>query len=284
LARQGHSGQARGRITSAALSWPWLRVLAAIGCSSVWGCGGGSEAAQRSEAVEPVAANPAPAEPNVARGNKKNGRKNAQKRARRPVAISNNGVWWRAYAFFAPDSFEGYKARTATEGHDIGLSSKVGFVSLRRAYAKDGVSFELELLDVAHCPRLRDVFLRSRELSRESESVVIRPMKVQSERAVTQWLASNNIARTSVLVADRFLVNVNVKPASSPNASIAIASKLDFAGLEKLATVPAFPDDQLDTVDVVAAGEHAAASPEAEPTPPASVAADTPEATAGNAP
>jgi hypothetical protein len=66
-------------------------------------------------------------------------------------------------------------------------------------------------------------------------------MRVKGFKALTQWLEATKVARTSVLVAERFLVNVSVKPADSVALSIAVADKLDWAGLEKLATQPAAP-------------------------------------------
>jgi hypothetical protein len=151
----------------------------------------------------------------------------------------SSGTAWRALAFFVPDVLDGFRARTATEGRDLMLGGGMGFISVKRAYAKDNVQLELELIDTAHCERVRDVFNRSRELQREADTVVIRPLKIQGQKALAQWLDSTKVARTSVLVADRFLLNANVKPADSPAASIALVEKLDWDALDKLAAQPA---------------------------------------------
>ena len=43
------------------------------------------------------------------------------------------------------------------------------------------------------------------------------------------------MARASVLVANRFIVNISVKPAKTAEPAVALALQLDLAGVEKLA-------------------------------------------------
>jgi hypothetical protein len=160
--------------------------------------------------------------------------KPAERRGWRPLAPSATTAW-RRLAFFMPSSVEGFKPRAVLEGHDLDVGAEEPVLMARRAYAnKDGVSLELELLDAARCPRLRDLVLRTRELSRDNREAVLRALKVQGQRGEAQWFASNKTARTSVVVADRFIVHVVVKPVESPALSIAVAEQLDFAGLENL--------------------------------------------------
>jgi hypothetical protein len=165
------------------------------------------------------------------------------RRSKRPV-IKNTGSAWRALAFFLPDAFEGYRARMAIEGRDVSLGPDLGLISVRRAYGnKDDLMIEVELIDVAQSPRVRDLFNRSRELQRESDKAVIRPMRMHGQKALSQWLDSTKTARTSVLVADRFLVNANVKPAESTAPSIDFMQKLDWAALEQFAAAPPVPPE-----------------------------------------
>jgi hypothetical protein len=142
---------------------------------------------------------------------------------------------------FVPDKLDGYRARSVLEGHDLTLTPDIALLTARRAYARDGVSLDLEVIDTQRGDRVRNVFKRTRELSRETPNAVLRPMKVQGHPALSQWTQATRVARTSVLVADRFLVNANVKPADSVTPSIDAVQKLDWAALEKLAAEPSPP-------------------------------------------
>jgi hypothetical protein len=165
------------------------------------------------------------------------------RRNKRPV-IKNTGDAWLALKFFLPDILQGYRARMAIEGRDISLGADLGLLSVRRAYGnKDDLMIEVELIDVTECERVRDLFNRSRELQRDTEKAVIRPMRVHGQKALSQWLDATKTARTSVLVADRFLVNANVKPADSTAPSIAFVEKLDWAALEQFASAPLVPPE-----------------------------------------
>jgi hypothetical protein len=156
------------------------------------------------------------------------------RRAQR-AKMNSTGTLWRELTFFVPDTIDGFRARTISEGRDIELGAAGAVVSIRRAYAQGDVWLELELLDTADSERVRNVFNRARDVTRDSARAVIRPLRVKNHKALTQWLAASKVARTSVLVSDRFLVNVSVKPADSPAPSIALADKLDWAAVEKLA-------------------------------------------------
>lgn len=160
--------------------------------------------------------------------------KPSEKRGWHPLAPSATSEW-RKLAFFLPNSVEGFRPRAVLDGRDLDVGAEEPVLVAKRAYAnKDGVSLELEVQDAACCPRLRELVLRTRELTRENKEAVMRALKIQGQRAEAQWFASNKTARTSVVVADRFIVHAVVKPAESPAPSIAVVEQLDLAGLEKL--------------------------------------------------
>jgi hypothetical protein len=175
--------------------------------------------------------------PSASVDDKKTGRRNERWKPTPPSATSA----WRSLRVFVPDKLDGYRARSVLEGHDLTLTPDITLLTARRAYARDGVSLDLEVIDTQHGERVRGVFKRTRELSRETANAVLRPMKVQGHPALSQWTQATRVARTSVLVADRFLVNANVKPADSVTPSIDAVQKLDWAALEKLAAEPSPP-------------------------------------------
>lgn len=170
---------------------------------------------------------------------------------------------WRSLKFFFPGVLEGYRAYAVTEGHDLDLGNGEPVVIVKRAYRKDDLLVDLEVLDTAQTERLRSVFLRTRELTRENANAVFRPYKLQNRRAFAQWTSQTASARASVLVADRYLVHVSMKPVQSPESCIGLLAKLDLGSLDKLAGTPsmAASDAPLETAimsEVIDAGADAA--------------------------
>ena len=170
------------------------------------------------------------------------------------------GGTWRTLSFFLPDSIEGFRARMGRDGRDIDVGVAQPLLTVRRSYAnKEGVILDLELIDTSASPRLRELFGRTRELARDNERAVFRALKVQGQRAFTQWLDASKSARTSVLIAERFLLNVDTKPVTTPAVGVGVAQKLDFPKLIELASSPVLPKLVLD------AGVASAAVPGASP-------------------
>jgi hypothetical protein len=170
---------------------------------------------------------------------------------------------WRSLKYFFPGIVEGYRAYAVTEGHDLDLGNGEPVVIVKRAYRKGSLLLELEVLDTASTERLRSTFLRMRELTRDNDRAVFRPYKLQNRRAFAQWTAQTASARASVLVADRYLVHVSMKPVQSPEPCVGFLAKLDLASLDKLAGTPeaAASDALLETAimsEVVDGGSDAA--------------------------
>jgi hypothetical protein len=202
-------------------------MLAACGGVRMPQCGSPFESSAKDAKLQPSRAAKAKPDP-----------KALAARAKRPPAFVSPTSEWRSLSIFLPDKLDGYRARVVTQGADMNLVGDVSLRTARRAYAKDDVWLELEVIDTARCERVRALFKRSRELARESPVAVFRPMKVEGHLAFSQWSLATRTARTSVLVADRFLVNANVKPADSVAASIGLTQKLAWDALQKLAAEP----------------------------------------------
>jgi hypothetical protein len=199
----------------------------------------------------------------------------AKPKAWRPAKRDSVAGAWRSLTFFMPDSIEGFRARMGRDGRDIDVGAPQPILTVRRSYAnKEGVILDLELIDTGGSPRLRELFGRTRELARDNERAVFRALKVQGQRAFSQWLDASKSARTSVLVADRFLVNVDMKPINSPALGVAVAQKLDIPKLLELAASPLAPKAIMDA--------GAALAPDAASAEPA--ASDSEAASGGDEP
>lgn len=143
----------------------------------------------------------------------------------------------RAAAFLplVPSAFEGYKAKAQPEGKDIDLGEGAALSVLKRAYYKTSTALEIEIVDTEQSKQLRTLFEKTRELERDTEVAVIKPIKVQGYKAVAQWNSVSKAARVTVLVDGRYLVNLSVRPAESIKPSVELAEKLELSELSKLA-------------------------------------------------
>lgn len=145
-----------------------------------------------------------------------------------------DGTRCAAFVPFVPNTFEGYRAKDAAEGKDIDLGEGSSLALIRRGYYKTGTALDIEVVDTVQAKPLRDLFERTREEERNGTSAVIKAIKVQGYKALAQWNDTSRNARISVLVESRYLVNLSLRPADSIATTVALAEKLNLAGLAQL--------------------------------------------------
>jgi hypothetical protein len=133
-----------------------------------------------------------------------------------------------------PSTFEGFRAKSQPEGKDIDLGHGAGFSVLKRAYSKASTALEIEVVDTDGAKALRGLFEKTRDLDRDTEVAVIKPIKVQGYKALAQWNSTSRSARVTILVEGRYLVNLNLRPADDIATCVSLAEKLDLPELAKL--------------------------------------------------
>jgi hypothetical protein len=151
-----------------------------------------------------------------------------------------DGTRCAAFVPFLPAKLEGFRAKGPAEGSDIELGEGAALALLRRAYWKPGIGLDIEIIDTEQGKRLRDVFEQTRKLDRSNDSAVIKATEVQGHQALAQWNSTSRSNRLTILVASRYLVNLNLRPAGDISGALSIANELDLAELAKLQ-----PSDQI---------------------------------------
>lgn len=152
-----------------------------------------------------------------------------------PQAVASVVVPWEAFSPFAPDRLGEYAAEGAVFGRKLALPGGKELSTIKRAYKSGAITAELELMDTAQSANARELFTKAMEMNRDTPQSVMKPTTLQEHAALLQWNKATQIARVSVVIADRFVVNTSVKPAPTPAVALAFAKHLDLAGLEKLA-------------------------------------------------
>jgi hypothetical protein len=205
----------------------WTRTLMAAGC--VCALATACSAEQRESSVGPASDAHDGAQ--------------AETRDKRRPKFSNtpllDGTRCAAFVPFVPNSFEGYRAKNAAEGKDIELGEGASLALIRRGYFKTGTALDLEIVDTVQAKPLRQLFERTRELTRDSEAAVIKPTRISGYPALAQWNSTSRAARVSLLVESRYLVNLSLRPSDGIAAALALAQKLDLRGLAQLSVTDA---------------------------------------------
>lgn len=163
--------------------------------------------------------------------------KEAPKAKHMPELLSGDALAGTRAATFSPlvpSKFEGFKAKAEPEGKDIDLGEGAGLSVLKRAYYKGGTALEIEVVDTMEAKPLRTLFDKTREVELHNESAVVKPVKVQGQKAYAQWNSTGRASRVTVLVDNRFLVNLSLRPTDSITAGLDLAEKLEFSELQKL--------------------------------------------------
>jgi hypothetical protein len=181
----------------------------ALGCANA--CG--SEQAERTK--------PPTAEPNM-----------STQPAASPASLPL--VAWSAFVPFAPDELDGFRALGAGSGRDFSLRAGARMSALTRKYDKGESTLELEMHDAVQIPDTRAMFVHARNNPQETPERVMRSASIQGHDALVQWGKSNQVARVSLLIGARFVVNVSVRPAASPDAALSVAHALDLTGIARL--------------------------------------------------
>jgi hypothetical protein len=177
-----------------------------------------------------------------------------------------------------PDQLDGYVAEGPATARRVSVPNGGALTTVKRTYKKDASTLELEVIDSLHSPNIRSIVKLSAQIETDTASVVRKPEKVGAYTAIAQWHAATSMARIGVLVDDRFIVNVNLNPASAFEPGLELARKLDLAPLAKLSAEVAA---EAKAKPATAAAGASTAAPAAAPAP---AAAASPTSATGAAP
>jgi hypothetical protein len=137
---------------------------------------------------------------------------------------------------WTPDSIAGFTATGAAELRTISIANGGKLTSAHRDYKQGETEMRLEIRDTQHAPMLAQLVTGQMGQERKSGDSVFRGATVAGHPALLQWHGSTKTAMANVLVGDRVLVNVKLKPAADADATTPIITALPLADLVKLAS------------------------------------------------
>lgn len=144
-------------------------------------------------------------------------------------------VPWQSLERFAPDELGDYVPMGPAQGRTLPAPNTKGTVAaVKREYEKDGVRYNVEILDALYAPPVRQIVKNMQGSDRSIEGTVLRGTTVAGHPAVVRWSQKENAARAGVLVAGRYVVNVIAEPATEVEPAVAFAAALALDEIAKI--------------------------------------------------
>jgi hypothetical protein len=168
---------------------------------------------------------------------------------------------------FAPDSFAGATAEGPSNLQQMPLANGGQMTLVRRMYKQGDVQVQLEISDMLHAEGLRHVVADQQGVKRQSAQNTFRGEAIGGQPALRQWHGPSHIALVNLLVADRFLINVRVSPASTDEPAVSAAKTLPLTEIAALAEPSAAGTDAPATVGSATPPPAASKTPAASPKP-----------------
>jgi hypothetical protein len=142
-------------------------------------------------------------------------------------------VNWRQLAPFLPDSIGELKADGAVKGK----TEKAGPMEHSQAsrdYKLGESRVDISIADSSAMPLIRTPFAMAAMISEDSSEGYKKGSKIDGNTAIVEWRDQSKHSQATVLVGDRFVVNVSVHKAAKPEAAEEVLKQLPLAEIAKL--------------------------------------------------
>jgi hypothetical protein len=142
-------------------------------------------------------------------------------------------VNWRQLAAFVPEKIGDFTAK----GELDGSTNKVGgfeVTEVKRRYESDKRTLRLKIVDATATPFLRAPFAMATMINEDSSSGYKKGKTLGGHSAVVAWKDRSKESSVDMLVAQRFLVEVRVEDAKTPEEAEQLIVQLKLDELAKL--------------------------------------------------
>jgi hypothetical protein len=142
-------------------------------------------------------------------------------------------VSWRDLAHFIPDKLGEFVQQGEVDGSIAGV---VGMQASRALckYEAGGKTLFITITDAIGAGALREPFARAAGLNEDSASGYQKGKRIGAHPAIAVWQTRMKRSEVTMLVADRFVVKVDVRQAATDDEAEKLAVMLDIDGLAKL--------------------------------------------------
>lgn len=137
---------------------------------------------------------------------------------------------WRQLAPFLPDSLGGLEAKGTLKGK----TNKAGAVKLtevRRRYADGERTASIAITDAFWAPMMQAPFKMAAMMEEDSSEGYRRGARIDGQTAIVEWNESSRRSQATVLVADRFVVAIEVRKAKADSDARQLAEAMALSDL-----------------------------------------------------
>lgn len=146
--------------------------------------------------------------------------------------IGGMPVNWRDLVKFIPDKIGDFTAIGEVDG-STHTTGNMKVTTLKRSYQAGDRKLEFKIVDAFMTPMLRAPFAVATMIQEDSSKGYRKGISIEGEKAIAEWRAPSKFSNINILVADRFLVTLNVSNASIGDAE-KLAAHIDINGLRKI--------------------------------------------------
>ena len=142
---------------------------------------------------------------------------------------------WRHLAGQLPDALGAFRAQGDPRENEATVYG-LPLPSTERRYAQDDVTATVRIVDAEGAPALVTAFATAREIELDTVDDLAKPLTVQTHPATLHWSRDTGSSHVSVLVAGRFLLSVELWPASDKEAAVSVVERVDIPALARIRT------------------------------------------------
>jgi hypothetical protein len=140
---------------------------------------------------------------------------------------------WRDLAGFLGD-IDGWQARGEVDGSTVNTGNfKMSVVT--RNYNRDGVRLEIQITDGGYVPMAYAGFQAMSQFEIDNSDEYVKKTAIQGFTAIENYNYKRKKTTIMILVADRFMVQLEARETVDAKEIKAIAGKMDLKGLAALA-------------------------------------------------
>lgn len=142
-------------------------------------------------------------------------------------------VNWRELSAFVPEKIGAFEKQGELDGSTNSMGG-MQVTKVERHYKAGGQRAQIEIVDANLVAMLKMPFAMISMINEDSTRGFKKGKQVAGHPAIVEWTESSKHSKVTILVGDRFIVNIEVRDASAMDAAEKLASALDIAALARL--------------------------------------------------
>lgn len=143
-------------------------------------------------------------------------------------------VNWRQLKPFVPDTLGDFAAKGEVDGATKKMGGAMSVSSVERSYTAGERRLRLQVSDASMAPMLKAPFAMAAMMEEDTSRGYKKGKKIGGHTAIVEWDEGAKRSKATLLVADRFMVQVTVRSTDTPKDAESVAGALKLGELAAL--------------------------------------------------